>query len=152
MTTTEHATEPVLVGVDDSPASLTAMRVAADEAALRGTDLLAVHVWHFPSTWGVPLTWPKGANPGQFVLDRLNAEVAHVQAERNAAGKPEVSVSVEVIEGDTIKELRTAGAKAAILVLGERGRFSPQKILGSVSHALVTRPPCLVMIVPANDD
>lgn len=138
----------VLVAVDDSPASLTATRVAADEAALRGTEVLAVHVWHYPSTWGVPLNWPQGANPGQFVLDRLKSTVEDVQAERRAAGKPAVRISAEVIEGDTVKELRSAAANASILVLGERGHFSPRQILGSVTHALVAHPPCPVLIVP----
>ena len=148
MTTSGEPVDVVLVGVDDSPASLTAIRVAADEAALRGTEVLAVHVWHYPSTWGVPLNWPEGANPGQFVLDRLTSAVEDAQAERRAAGKPEVKMTVEVIEGDTVKELRSAAANASILVLGERAHFRPRQILGSVSHALVAHPPCPVLIVP----
>jgi nucleotide-binding universal stress UspA family protein len=151
MTTTVQPASPVLVGVDDSPASLAAIRVAADEAALRGTDVLAIHVWHYPSSWGVPLVWPEDANPGRYVLDRLTAEVEDVNVERRSAGKADVTIRIEVIEGDAVKELRSAAANASILVLGERGGFSPRQILGSVSHGCAVHPPCPVLIVPSHD-
>ena len=61
----------VVVGVDDSPNSLQAMRVAASEAARRGTGVLAIHVWHAAATWGVPLAWPAGHNPGGGVRFRM---------------------------------------------------------------------------------
>jgi len=141
----------VVVGVDDSPNSLHAMSVAADEAARRGTGLLAIHVWHAAATWGVPLAWPAGHSPGEFVRKRLTEEAEQLQAARQQAGEPPVTVSVEVIEGDTERELRTAGKDAPMLVLGERRHRGPTVVLGSVVGALVAHPPCPVLIVPAGD-
>lgn len=56
---TDRADAPVAVGVDGSPASRQAVQVAADEAATRGTGLLAVHA-HPPSA---------GPDPHDRVLD-----------------------------------------------------------------------------------
>jgi nucleotide-binding universal stress UspA family protein len=139
----------VVVGVDDSPESLEALRVAASEAALRGVGVLAIHVWHLASTWGVPLPWPEGANPGEFVEKRLADEARQLEAARRAAGEPPVNIAVEVIEGDTVKELRASATGAPMLVLGERHFHGPQSIIGSVSHDLAAHPPCPVLIVPA---
>src|SRR5262249_55059691 len=72
----------VVVGIDDSPESVTALHQAAAEAALRSVGLRAIHIWHYPSTWGVPLNWPAGANPGEFVLQRLTEVVNRAQAAR----------------------------------------------------------------------
>jgi nucleotide-binding universal stress UspA family protein len=120
----------VVVGVDDSPNSLHAMSVAASEGARRGTGVLAIHVWHAAATWGVPLNWPAGHNPGEYVRKRLTEEAEQLQAAREQAGEPPVTVSVEVIEGDTERELRTAGKDAPLLVLGERRHRGPTAVLG----------------------
>jgi nucleotide-binding universal stress UspA family protein len=141
----------VVVGVDDSPESLEALRVAASEAAVRGVGVLAIHVWHAAATWGVPLAWPAGANPGQYVEKRLADEAQQLEAARQAAGEPPVDIAVQVIEGDTVKELRAAATGAPMLVLGERRFHGPQSILGSVNHAFAAHPPCPVLIVPAGD-
>jgi nucleotide-binding universal stress UspA family protein len=141
----------VVVGVDDSPESLEALRVAAIEAALRGVGVQAIHVWHAAATWGVPLAWPKGASPGKYVETRLADEARQLEAARQAAGEPPVDIAVEVIEGDTVKELRTAATGAPMLVLGQRRYRGPQSILGSVNHAFAAHPPCPVLIVPAGD-
>jgi nucleotide-binding universal stress UspA family protein len=144
MTTTSE----IVVGVDDSPDSLEALRVAADEAAVHGASLRVIHVWHFPSTWGVPLTWPAGANPGVYVEERLKEEVQKLQAGRAAAGDRPVTMVIEVIQGDTETELRAAADGAMMLALGERRHRGPRAILGSISSALATNPPCPVLIVP----
>jgi nucleotide-binding universal stress UspA family protein len=138
---------PVAVAVDDSPESLEALRMAADETEIRRTTLR----WHYPSTWGVPLDWPDEANPGEFVRGRLNTEVDAMLEKRKSAGKADISVTVEVIQGDTDAELRRAGAEATMLVLGARHRRRPATLLGSVAHDLAARPPCPVLIVPAPD-
>jgi nucleotide-binding universal stress UspA family protein len=62
-----------------------------------------------------------------------------------------VDIAVQVIEGDTVKELRAAATGAPMLVLGERRFHGPQSILGSVNHAFAAHPPCPVLIVPAGD-
>ena len=141
----------VVVGVDDSPESLEALRVAASEAAFRRVGVRAIHVWHFPSTWGVPLAWPAEANPGEYVEKRLLDEARQLETARQAAGEPPVGITVEVIEGDAENELRAAARGAPLLVLGARRFHGPSSILGSVSHACAAHPPCPVLIVPAGE-
>jgi nucleotide-binding universal stress UspA family protein len=150
MTTANAETSlPVLVGVDDSPGSLAAMRVAADEAQLRGTELHVVHAWHFPALWGAQLKWPEEVNPRTHLRDSLQAEIAEMQSERAAAGKPAVTVVAELVEGEVEPQLRAAAEKCSLVVLGARTHHGPREILGSVSHAFVIHPPCPVLIVPA---
>jgi len=141
----------VVVGIDDTPASVTALHRAASEAALRGVGLRAIHIWHYPSTWGVPLSWPAGANPGEFVLQRLTEVVDRAQEERSQSGEPVVNISVEVVQGDTEHELRAAAKDAPVLVIGERHHRGPVAVLGTVSGALASRPPCPLLIVPTGD-
>jgi nucleotide-binding universal stress UspA family protein len=150
-TSTERPTPTIVAGVDDTPTSLVALRVAADEAALRKLPLRVIHVWHFASTWGVPLVWPEDKNPGTFVHERLAGHVSEVLDERAAAGAPSIEISIEVIEGETIPELRRAGSDAALLVLGEPTHHGPVSRLGSVSYACAAHPPCPVLIVPGAD-
>lgn len=145
------STPDVVVGVDDSPPSLEALRVAAQEAARRRTGLRAVHVWHYPSSWGVPLAWPAGANPGEYVRQRLIDEVDQLQAAREKAAAPPVPVSIEVIEGETERELRAAAKDAPVLVIGERLHHGPSAILGSIGGALAAHPPCPLLIVPLGE-
>jgi nucleotide-binding universal stress UspA family protein len=149
MTTSAPEPLPVVVGVDDSPASLAAMRVGADEAVLRGAALLVVHVWHFPLLWGARLRWPDEVNPATHIEQHLQAEVAAMQAERSTDGRPAAQVSINVIDGEIEPELRALAEKSALLVLGQRTHHGPRDVLGSISHAFVTHPPCPVLIVPA---
>jgi nucleotide-binding universal stress UspA family protein len=149
MTTTAASTTPVVVGVDKSAGSFNALRVAADEAQLRGVDLIVAHVWRFPLLWGAKLTWPEVASPAAHVEQQVNVEIAAMQAERLAAGKDTVQVRVKVIDGDTVPQLRALAANASLLVLGERHHLGPSEVIGSVSHAFAAHPPCPVLIVPA---
>lgn len=72
-----------------------------------------------------------------------------MQAERQAAGLPAVKVSVEVIEGDTARELEAAAAKSAVLVIGQRGHRWPSEIIRSTSETFANNPPCPLLIIPA---
>lgn len=44
----------MVVGVDGSPASEKAVRIAFEEASFRGVDLVAVHAWSDTGVFGVP--------------------------------------------------------------------------------------------------
>lgn len=135
----------IVVGLDDDPVSVEALRFAATEAAYRGVDVVAVHVWQWPSTWGMPMIWPEEADPGGFILDQLEQTVAGVLAERAVAGDPLVSIQPEVVQGVTVAALRDACREADLLVLGARHH---NRFLGSVSSACAGHPRCPVVIVP----
>lgn len=158
MTITESAPSPtdtplesdrpntrVVVGMDDDPASLAALRFAATEAAYRGGDVLAVHVWHYPAMWGYPV-WPEQTDLGSYISDQLREKANAVTTERAEAGEPVVSIAVEVVEGVTAAILHRAARDAALLVLGARHH---SLLLGSVSRACSNHPPCPVVVVPS---
>ena len=54
----------VVVGVDGSEGSVEAIRVAAEEARLRGAELRAVNAWHIP-----PAVYGAGWAPAPVDLD-----------------------------------------------------------------------------------
>jgi len=141
----------VVVGMDDDPASVAALRFAAVEAAYRGGDVVALHVFHYPSIWGVFPVWPEEGQPAGYISSELQATVDAVLAERVAAGAPAVEITAMVVEGVNADELRRAAAGVALLVLGARHH---SRILGSVSSAVLSHsadgPACPVVVVPAS--
>jgi nucleotide-binding universal stress UspA family protein len=141
----------VVVGVEDSAASLAALRVAAVEASRHGLALRVIHVWQVPVAQGAP---PAEANSGERVRYKqlcawLADEVAALLSERQAAGQLPVDLTADVVEGDPGTELRAAARGASLLVLGERHHRGPSGFLSSVSHDFAAHPPCPVLIVPA---
>ena len=140
----------VVVGMDDDPASVAALRFAAVEAAYRGGDVVALHVFHYPSIWGVFPVWPEEGQPAGYLGVQLQATVDAVLAERVAAGEPAVEITAMVVEGVNVDELRRAAAGVALLVLGARHH---SRILGSVSSMVLSHsadgPVCPVVVVPA---
>jgi len=139
----------VIVGMDENAVSVTALRFAATEAAYRGGDVLAMSVWHYPYTWGLPTSWPEDADPSAYMLTELQQTVDTVCADRVAAGEPAVTITAEVVQGDAAGMLSYAARGAALLVLGARHH---NRLLGSVSQACTSHPPCAVVVVPTADE
>lgn len=137
----------IVVGMDDDPVSVAALRFAATEAGYRGADVVALHVWQWPSTWGVAVVWPETASPGEYILTQLQQTVVEILAERAAAGEPDVAIRAEAVQGVTVAALHDASRGADLLVLGARHH---SRFLGSVSSACANHPQCPVVIVPAD--
>lgn len=134
----------VVLGVDGSPPNRAAIGFAFQEAALRGTGLLAVHAWHGPDLTG----------PTDMLVYDLGTERT-AQAEMLAGAMsgwsqryPSVRVHAEVVTGRTARVLVEASTEAQLLVLGARGHGGlPGRRLGSVSHAVLHHADCPVAIV-----
>ena len=137
----------IVVGVDGSKGSVGALRVAIDEARLRGTSVKAVNAWHIPAivyeaTWAaLPIdreVYPKVA---QEVLDKSLAEAG-------AAGSG-IDVTTVVREGQAADVICEEAKGATLLVVGSRG-FGGFRglLLGSVSQQCAHHAPCPVLIVP----
>ena len=135
----------VIVGIDEDPGSLQALRFAADEAALRGGEVLAMHVWRSSSAWGNPDFRPDGRPADGYIRDRLAETVGTVAREREMQDTPPVRICMEAIEGVAGVELTRAAVGAAMLVLGQRHHH---RLFGSVSQASLRRAPCVIVIVP----
>lgn len=137
--------EVVVVGVDGSPGSSTALAWAAEEAARRGAVLRVVHGWSIPSmVYPVYLTAEAFAElPGQ-ARHRLDEQVADV-----LGPEPPVPIEMVVEEGRPAEVVLEAAKGAAMVVVGSRGRGGfAGLLLGSVSSQVAHHAPCPVVIVP----
>jgi nucleotide-binding universal stress UspA family protein len=133
----------IAVGVDGSPASVAALRFAAEEAALRNTGVLAVYALEVPT---VP--WPGLMGIVGTALEEANRVFGHAVDEAFGDAGPAVPFERRVEERSPAEALIEAAASADLLVVGSRGRggFSGL-LLGSVSQQVAHHAPCPVAIV-----
>ncbi|QUQ64085.1 universal stress protein [Kutzneria sp. CA-103260] len=140
---------PVVVGVDGTPTSESALAWAYEEASSRGVELVAVHGWtEFASENSY-------AFARQFIVDW---EVVQTRQEEQLAERlagygekyPDVTVR-RVVEGGRARQLLLDHARGAqLVVVGSRGRAElGGLLLGSTSQALVYHAPCPVLVVRA---
>ncbi|MCH0565707.1 MULTISPECIES: universal stress protein [unclassified Streptomyces] len=132
---------PLVVGVDGSPGSLTAVDWAVDEAARHGAPLRLVHGTHDAHHTRVTRT----ADPARHGrADRIVA----LAAERARRRNPSVDVSTDVVPADPVDALLSAGDHASALVTGARGLGEAAGLLlGSVGLAVASRARCPVVVV-----
>lgn len=138
----------IVVGIDDSPASIAALRFAAEEAQLRGIPLRMIH------TWQVDATMAMGASaiPWQdFESDAREVAAAVVVDALGDAGANHGEV--EVMHGIAGQVLVAACQPDDLLVLGTRVHTGLARMLhGSVSRHCLNHAPCAVLAVPAPED
>jgi nucleotide-binding universal stress UspA family protein len=138
---------PVVVGIDGSSISDSAVEFAFEEAALRRVPLVAVHVW-----WQLP-THNLGPDlPGQYDLPQAIEEARRLLAELLAgwsAKFPDVPVELRPVQGmNPSHELVEASREAGLVVVGSRGRGGfTGLLLGSVGRDLVGHALCPVAVV-----
>ncbi|MFE7980260.1 universal stress protein [Streptomyces shenzhenensis] len=138
-------TRPITAGVDGTEESLAALAWAAREAVRRDRPLRVVHVWRFQSHEAVAAAdrdtqdgWVRGAT----------AEAVRTVTERH----PELTVSVDVVEGHAVESLVAAAADAELLVLGSRGHGAVVGfLLGSVGQQVIAAAARPVVLVRAGD-
>jgi nucleotide-binding universal stress UspA family protein len=142
--------ETIVVGVDGSDPSRTALEWAVAEAKLRGAKLVAVHAWsYYPSlpmdTLDPMLVAPDFTDAlGRDASEFVSREIDRIQA---AAG--DVEIEARPIEGPAASVLVDVAQDADLLVLGTRGHggFSGL-LLGSVSQQVSHHAPCPLVLVP----
>ncbi|MDT0404683.1 MULTISPECIES: universal stress protein [Streptomyces] len=133
------STQPVVAAVDGSDDSLRALRWALDAARRREAPLRVVHVRQY-APWARPEVLAAGPpDPAEDpVLDRAREHLAGFSAAEY--------VPLEGAPGALLPE---AGAEAALLVLGSRGRGGfASLLLGSNSLAAARDAECPVVVVP----
>ena len=126
----------VVVGVDGSALSDSAVEYAFAEAADLGEPLIAVHAWHDVTRTGVGRMMPLTFDPEEA------AEEQRLVLAEGIAGWREKYPGVEVVQriayGHPVPALLRYAADARLLVVGCRGRGSVRSaLLGSVSHGVL---------------
>jgi nucleotide-binding universal stress UspA family protein len=148
---TRRSTGPVVVGIDGSRTSARAFDFAVEEAALRRTDVVAVHTWQTP-----PVVAPGDMMPLVYEVAVIEEEERRVLAEAVAGVAeryPEVGVRQEVVHAPAAHHLAERSADAQLVVVGDRGHGGfVGLLLGSVSQYLIHHCACPVAVVRAEHD
>ena len=136
----------ILVGVDGSRGSRTALTWAAAEAAEHGADLVVLTVWERP------LLPPMGSgevpenalpDPGQTATEDLVKVIKEELGEN-----PPVLVQPRAKRGNPAKVLIEESAEADLLVVGPRGHGGFKGlVLGSVSQHVAAYARCPVAVI-----
>jgi len=139
----------IVVGVDGSSGSRTALHWAHAEARLRRTTLSVVTVWQMPSIATLPSF---GAMPPiEDVSDEAEAALLAVLDEEDVHTSDEVPVETIVAQGSAAPALIEVARDASLLVVGSRGHGGfTGVLLGSVSLHCVNHATCPVVVVRAD--
>ncbi|MBW1600517.1 universal stress protein [Streptomyces sp. JJ66] len=138
--------QPVIAAVDGSEHSMRGLEWALQAARLRGTEVLAVHVWPWPpNIHGAPEP-PPAAPPAEE--DPVLVEVRRQLAGRE--GLPEMRFTT--LSGTPAATLPELGGQGDLLVLGSRGRGGFKSLLlGSNGRACAAHAHCPVVVVPHHE-
>jgi nucleotide-binding universal stress UspA family protein len=137
----------IVVGVDGSPSSKTALIWALRQAELTGASVEAVIAWHLPvAAGGIPFAPPGtmiGADFEGVARTVLSAAITEAVDPASA-----VKISSTVVEGNVAQVLLEAAKGAELLVVGSRGHGGfAGALLGSVSQHCAHHAPCPLVIV-----
>ncbi|WP_112470948.1 universal stress protein [Streptomyces triticisoli] len=135
---------PLVVGVDGSDPSLTAVDWAVDEAARHGRSLRLVYASLWERYEGAVPSGSAERPSEQVMAEHIVASSAERAQRRNA----DVKVSTDILPEDAVSALLDEGNTASALVVGSRGRGGLKGLLlGSVSLAVAARAHCPVVVV-----
>ena len=144
------AVEPrIVVGVDGSPESRTALRWAVHFAADLDCDIEAIMVWQAPLAFEFNMT--------TVIRDwdpQRDCEKALAQIVDDVFGPDRPArLRLSVLNGYPARRLIDRAANATMLVVGSRGHGAFAAVaLGSVSQRCVEHARCPVVVVKADDE
>lgn len=138
----------IVVGVDGTPASKTALEFALREGTARGSAVEVVTAWNWVSVGEhlVGLETPTDVRErAQSQQDRTVAEVLDLVSD------PPI-VSRQIVEGDPARALLRAARTADYLVVGSAHKGVVRRaLLGSVSAYCVRHATCPVVVIPVSE-
>jgi nucleotide-binding universal stress UspA family protein len=132
----------VVVGVEGRAGDEEVLAFAVDEAAARGTDLLAVHAWEEVVLDTSLRTVSPLADWAGVVADEERALSEALAGWRDK--EPDLEIREAVVRDRTARALVAASMTAQLLVVGHRSR----RALGSTAHGVLNRATCPVAVVP----
>jgi nucleotide-binding universal stress UspA family protein len=134
-------TGEIIAGIDLSKHADVALRYAFDAAVVRGARVRVVHAWCPPEgRYAVLEVGELGRAAGESVR-----EVMAPWRDRY----PQVAVSETIVRAHPVKALAEISADADLVVVAARGHGGVR--LGSVSHGLIHRAACPVVVVHPDD-
>ena len=141
-------TMTVVVGVDGSPDSYAAIRLAREEAKFRAVGLIAVMAHSSEGALGAPAARPLSTFRSAGEEQKL-AESALRAAVREALGPEEETVEERTVTGVPGRALvdTARSVNAQLIVLATRGEHAA-RLLGAVSQYVLRHAPCPVLVVP----
>ncbi|HKE74277.1 MAG TPA: universal stress protein [Acidimicrobiales bacterium] len=136
----------VVVGVDGSGPSASALRWALAYAAARAGTVEAVHAWELPLIYGPAVAYDIEA------VERAAHRLVDAAVADATAGRPDlagVAVTPTVLAGGPASSLLESAKDADAIVVGRRGLGGfGRLLLGSVSEHVVRHAETTVVVVP----
>ncbi|MGC1419033.1 MAG: universal stress protein [Acidimicrobiales bacterium] len=132
--------QKIVVGIDGSNASLTALDWAARQAEMTECPLEIVTAWEYPTSFGWSVI-PDNYDPAADLQKMLDPLLVNLRATH-----PSVSVTTKIVEGHPAPALISASRGAGLLVVGSRGHGEfVGMLIGSVSEHCVAHSACPVV-------
>jgi nucleotide-binding universal stress UspA family protein len=145
--------EVIVVGLDGSDASASALRWAIEEASLRGAVVRAIHAWTVPVMASPVGVLPVTVHHSELAESAEAAARSWVEAARAAVPHHDVPVEVSAVEGAPATALLAAAGRADMLVVGgKRHGAIAGMLLGSVAQQCTHHAVGPVIVVPADPE
>jgi nucleotide-binding universal stress UspA family protein len=143
MSSQPETTHRIVVGIDGSPSSLTALEWAGAYAELTGATLEVLMTWEWPASYGWSIPVPSEYDPERESAKALDKLLEPVKREHTG-----ITIQSAVLEGRPAPLLVKASQGADLLVVGSRGHGEfAGMLLGSVSEHCVANAHCPVLVV-----
>jgi len=139
----EPSTNTIVVGIDKTVGSVRALRWTLETAALRGSSVLVIAAWYYPTfgVVGVEVPLHPFAEQAADALEHIEAALYATDADDSG-----VTVDTDVREGSPDAVLIEASASADLVVVGAGHG------LGKMGAKIAAHAQCPVVIVPEDDD
>ncbi len=141
-----HPNGPVVIGIDGSPTSLTAVAFGFEWAAAHGAEVVALHVSWYESV--ADTTFPAlrtMIDPDEVLAQEKALLTDHLKSFR--LRYPAVVIREVIQRGRPAPLLLEYSREAQLVVVGSRGHGSfTGLLLGSTSQALITHSSCPVVV------
>ncbi len=136
----------IVVGVDGSKSSDSALRWAIRQAGVTGAAVDAVNAWYYPDMAGAGMA--AGGMVPTYDPREIAAKIAADAVSSALDPASEVPVRTRIAQGNAAQVLLDASAGADLLVVGSRGHGGfAEALLGSVSQHCVQHALCPVVVV-----
>ena len=144
-------TEPLVVGVDGSPPSTSALLFACGEAAERRLPLAIVHAWQpFPAYASAAMMGSGAVTPAPVEMAQFGRQVLDAAAKVADGFGPALAHEEYLVQDGAAAALLDASEAALLIMVGgrDRSRHEPGW-LGPVPLRLAAKSHCAVVVVPS---